>query len=98
MPPAHVAAARNIRSVVGHTSSNVYYSVPFLKDGNRLGPCKQDRQRHGALLQKSAQVCLKLWNSSLTLNFSKAKLQKAAVEDKVDLPAFPDIAKRPRGR
>jgi hypothetical protein len=56
-----------------------------------------DRQRHGALFQKPAQACLNPWNGSLTLNFSKAKFHKAAVAEKVDLPACPDIAKRPRG-
>jgi hypothetical protein len=36
--------------------------------------------------------------ASLTLNFSKAKPHKAEVAEKVDLPACPDIAKRPRRR
>ena len=36
--------------------------------------------------------------ASLTLNFCKATPRKAAVAEKVDLPACPDIAKRPRGR
>jgi hypothetical protein len=51
----------------------------------------------GVLFQKSAQACLNLWDGSLTLNFSKAKLYKSAVAEKVDLSACPDIAKRPRG-
>jgi hypothetical protein len=35
--------------------------------------------------------------ASLTLNFCKAKLHKAELAKKVDLPAYPDIANRPWG-
>jgi hypothetical protein len=39
-----------------------------------------------------------LQDGSFTLNFCKAKTDKAEVAEKVDLPAFPDIAKRPSRR